>query len=166
MTLKPLCNKMEHTHQTNPGMCWHCKTFAGLSNEELYRILQLRSDIFVVEQNCVYLDFDDRDFQSYHLFAMEGGSVVAYSRLVPPGVSYPENPSIGRIVVRRDKRKLGLGSQLVERSIVETTRIFGEGAILIAAQNHLRQFYARLGFSPVGDVYDEDGIPHITMIRP
>lgn len=142
---------------------WQCKWFSELTPSELYKILQLRSRIFVVEQNCVYLDFDDKDQISLHLFAMDGPSLIAGTRIIPVGISYPECSSIGRVVVDMHYRNVGLGSVLMKKFIEVNQKYFGKKKIKIAAQYHLRQFYDRLGFRPVGDVFDEDGIPHITM---
>lgn len=151
--------------ETMKEIDWHCKWFSELNTSELYRILQLRSRIFVVEQHCVYLDFDDRDQQALHLFATDGDIVVCGTRILPAGVSYPDCPSIGRVVVDKSYRSMGLGKLLMEKSIATCQTFFGDGPIRIAAQNHLRNFYESLGFNARGDIFDEDGIPHITMER-
>lgn len=140
-----------------------CKHFNDLTNTELYDMLRLRSDVFVVEQNCVFLDLDDKDQQCYHVLFYEDHTIVACSRLVPQGVSYPEI-SIGRIVTSMAVRGTGVGKQLVDYSIEECRRLFGEGPIKIGAQLYAKKFYESFGFVQSSDVYDEDGIDHIKMI--
>ncbi len=144
---------------------WACKTFQELRVEELYSILRLRSDVFVVEQNCVFLDLDNKDQYCYHIMGWDGENLVASTRLVPKGVSYPDYHSIGRVVNSRDFRGLGLGKDLMEYSIKKCIEHFGNGPIKIGAQLYLKKFYESLGFEQTSDVYDEDGIEHIEMIR-
>jgi ElaA protein len=144
---------------------WACKTFQELSVEELYSVLRLRSDVFVVEQNCIFLDQDNKDQYCYHIMGWEGKNLVASTRLVPKGVSYPDYHSIGRVVNNRDFRGLGLGKELMEYSIEKCIEHFGNGQIKIGAQLYLKRFYESLGFEQSSDVYDEDGIDHIEMIR-
>ncbi len=148
---------------------WHIKKFEELSNEELYSLLQLRSQVFVVEQNCAYLDADDKDLLAHHLFAttietkMLKPKLIAYARLLPPGISYPQ-ASIGRVVAAIDERKKGLGKFLMQKSIDQTLLLFGNNAIKISAQLYLKNFYESLGFVTIGKDYLEDDIPHIAMI--
>lgn len=142
---------------------WDLKKFEELNVNELYAILRLRSEVFVVEQNCVFLDMDDKDQLSYHLLGWNDALLMAYTRLVPPGVAY-NLPSIGRVVTSPAARGNGLGKLLMKKSIDETIRLFGHTSIKIGAQVYLKKFYASLGFEPAGDVYLEDGIEHITMI--
>ncbi|HEX7904234.1 MAG TPA: GNAT family N-acetyltransferase [Chitinophagaceae bacterium] len=142
---------------------WDLKKFEELNVNELYAILRLRSEVFVVEQNCVFLDMDDKDQLSYHLLGWKDTLLVAYTRLVPPGVAY-NLPSIGRVVTSPAARRNGLGKLLMKKSIDETIRLFGHTSIKIGAQVYLKKFYASLGFEPAGDVYLEDGIEHIGMI--
>lgn len=142
---------------------WYCKLFSELTNKELYCILQLRSEIFVVEQNCVYQDCDDKDYDSWHFFGKEDSSIIAYTRILPAGISYPDFASIGRVVVSPAKRRSGMGKLLMKKSIEQTRILFGDVPIYIGAQVYLQKFYTELGFEPAGDPYDEDGIPHITM---
>jgi ElaA protein len=144
---------------------WTCKTFQELSVEELYSILRLRSDVFVVEQNCVFLDLDNKDQYCYHIMGWDGKNLVASTRLVPKGVSYPDYHSIGRVVNSKDYRGLGLGKELMEYSIQKCIEHFGNGPIKIGAQLYLKKFYASQGFEQISEVYDEDGIDHIEMIR-
>ncbi|WP_255478582.1 GNAT family N-acetyltransferase [Rufibacter sp. XAAS-G3-1] len=141
------------------------KAFAGLSPQELYDLLQLRSAVFVVEQNCVFLDPDGLDAPCHHLLFYRGKTLEAYARLVPAGVSYPEL-SIGRIITSAAVRRTGVGQQLVQKAIEETYRLFGNGPIKIGAQLYAKKFYERFGFVQSSDVYDEDGIDHIKMIKP
>lgn len=158
-------------------MEWFTKTFAALSTEELYGIVQLRQQVFVVEQNCVYLDADGYDREALHLFAvqkeavqkkaMQQESVIAYCRLLPPGLKYQE-ASIGRVCTALPQRGSGLGRELMQRALTlvgesyasESTRV----DIRISAQLYLQNFYSSLGFTAVSAPYDEDGIPHIEML--
>ena len=144
---------------------WQIKNFDSLTQHELYAILRLRSEVFVVEQNCVFLDMDNKDQVSWHLMGWNGQKLVAYTRLVPAGVSYTE-PSIGRVVTSPAERGTGLGKVLMEKSIAEASRVFGKTPLRIGAQFHLKKFYESLGFTQSSDIYDEDGIDHIQMTRP
>lgn len=143
---------------------WVCKSFAELSVEELYAVLQLRSEIFVVEQNCTFQDMDGKDSEGFHLMGFEGYTLVAYTRLLPPGVSYKE-PSIGRVVVKLSARGNRAGKRLMEESIQRCYNLFGKQPIKIGGQLYLKAFYESLGFEQCSDVYDEDGIAHIKMIK-
>jgi ElaA protein len=145
-------------------LTWLVKKFDTLTLLELYAILRLRSEVFVVEQNCVFLDMDDKDQSCYHLLGWNDDKLVAYTRLVPPGVSY-EQPSIGRVVTSPSARRGGLGKQLMEKSIEEVEKLFGKIPIRIGAQVYLQKFYNELGFIQSSDIYDEDGIDHMEMIR-
>lgn len=139
------------------------KSFDELSTIELYKILKLRSEIFVVEQNCVYQDIDDKDLKCHHLMCFVDGNLAGYTRIVPRGLTY-EDVSIGRVVIGSDYRGLGLGKQLMEHSIQGCKAILKESTIRISAQLYLLKFYNALGFKEVGNPYDEDGIPHIEMV--
>ena len=145
-------------------MNWIIKKFDALTPHELYAILQLRSEVFGVEQNCVYQDMDNKDQVCFHLMGWQETRLVAYTRLVPPGISYTE-PSIGRVVTSRIVRGSGLGKTLVEKSIAEVLALYGKTPIKIGAQFYLKKFYESFDFKQSGDIYDEDGIPHILMIR-
>jgi ElaA protein len=145
-------------------MKWITKTFADLNPEELYAILRLRNEVFIVEQNCPYQDCDNKDLKCFHLMAWNNDQLVAYTRLVPPGVSYTE-PSIGRVVTSPAVRRTGLGIELMNRSITEVKKLFGDLPIRIGAQYYLLKFYQSLGFSEEGEIYDEDGIPHTEMVK-
>jgi ElaA protein len=144
---------------------WKCQRFDELSTAELYAILRLRSEVFVVEQNCIFLDMDDKDQHCWHVTAYDHGILVAYTRLVPPGISYPE-PSIGRVVTSPGVRRTGIGKILMQYSIENLISIFGKHPIKIGAQLYLKNFYESLGFSVSGPIYLEDGIDHIEMLFP
>lgn len=142
-----------------------CKRFEQLSLMELYRILQLRNQVFYVEQRCDDLDLDDRDQQSLHLTIYDGEILVGYARLLPPGLSYPEM-SVGRVAVSASYRGRKTGRLLMEASLSYLRQNYGEGAIKISAQRYLEQFYGSLGFQAISEVYMEAGIAHIKMLRP
>ncbi len=157
-------------------LSWVLKKFDDLSLHELYAILQLRNEVFAIEQNCVYPDMDNKDQPAYHLMGWSKGlllensdkadsyRLIAYTRIIPPGFSYPE-PSIGRVVTSPSARGQGIGKQMMERSIEIIHELFGKIPVKISAQVYLKQFYADLGFFPTGDAYLEDGIEHIEMQR-
>lgn len=144
-------------------MRWLLKKFSDLSPAELYAQLQLRGRVFVVEQACAYLDPDNKDPLSWHLMGWEEEELIAYTRLLPPGLAFPE-ASIGRVVTAPQARGKGIGRSLMEKSIEHCYQLFGEGPIQIGAQRYLESFYQSLGFEIVGDPYLEDGIPHIHMV--
>jgi ElaA protein len=141
---------------------WILKPFASLSPFEVYAILQLRNEVFVVEQACVFQDADDKDQESYHLMGYSGGKLVAYTRLVPPGVIY-DDVSIGRVVTSPTARRSGAGRELMKNSIAHCYTLFGKRPIRIGAQLYLKAFYESFGFHQTSDVYFEDGIEHIYM---
>ena len=143
---------------------WVLKKFDDLSPHEVYAILQLRNEVFVVEQNCVFQDADDKDQNSYHFMGFDGNKLVAYTRLVPAGEIYVQ-PSIGRVVTSPSVRGIGTGRELMLGSIAAVEKLFGAGPIKIGAQLYLKKFYESLGFQQVSDIYLEDGIEHIYMIR-
>lgn len=145
-------------------MLWRLKRFHELTVDELYNILQLRSEVFIIEQNCVYQDVDGKDQAAWHLMGIDDSQLIAYTRILPAGISY-EDPSIGRVVTLPSKRRSGLGRELMHASIAECERLFGKTPITLSAQSYLIHFYESLGFSTVGDQYLEDGIPHIKMTR-
>lgn len=142
---------------------WTIRDFSALKPEELYAILQLRNEVFVVEQNCVFQDADDKDQKCKHLMGWLEGRLVAYTRLVPPGVSYAE-PSIGRVVTSPLVRRSGAGRILMQRSIEAVKELYGDVPQRIGAQLYLKDFYGSFGFIVAGDVYLEDGIEHIEMV--
>lgn len=138
------------------------KKFNELTVEELYDILKVRSEVFVVEQNCVYNDQDGKDIDSIHIMIKEGNKIMAYLRVIKPGVSY-DNASIGRVLVTSEARKKGLARKIVCAGIDYIINSWNEDKITIGAQNYLRDFYESLGFEAVSEVYSEDGIPHLDM---
>ena len=142
---------------------WSCKNFIDLTNEELYKILQLRNEVFVVEQNCPYQDCDDKDQYCFHLMGWHKGMLVAYSRLLPPGIAF-KGPSIGRVVTSPAVRRSGIGRELMMTAIEHIHKLFGEHPITIGAQLYLKNFYESLGFNKISDIYLEDGIEHIKML--
>ena len=138
------------------------KSFQELTNTELYQLLKLRSEVFVVEQNCVFLDMDDKDEASYHVLGYYNNNIVAYTRLVPKDVIY-KTVSIGRVVTHPSVRKLGFGKLLMEYSITEARAKLNTHEIEIGAQLYLNTFYSNLGFIQEGTMYLEDDIEHIKM---
>ena len=144
------------------GLQWKIKSFEDLSVNELYDILRLRSEIFVVEQNCVYLDLDGKDKVALHLFGESDGKIVAHSRLFKPGISF-ENASIGRVVVDATYRDRKWGHDLMREAIAGIKNHFGESEITIGAQLYLKKFYESHGFIQSSEMYLEDDIPHIEM---
>ena len=142
---------------------WICKPFNELTPAALYAVLQLRNEVFVVEQQCVFQDADNKDQSSFHLMGWEGDRLLAYTRLVPPGIAY-EEASIGRVVTDITARGSGIGRQLMQQSIAACRKLFGNGTIRIGAQLYLKDFYGSLGFIPTGGIYPEDGIEHIQML--
>jgi ElaA protein len=137
--------------------------FSSLSPFQVYDILRLRSEVFVVEQNCVFLDMDNKD-QHCEQILITSNTLIGTARIVPPGIAYDE-VSIGRIVTHPSVRGTGVGKILVDYSIQRTEEMFGRSPIKIGAQLYARKFYESFGFVQVSDVYDEDGIDHIHMIR-
>ena len=152
-----------------PMLRWQWKAFAELSLDELYDVLALRQEVFVVEQRSIYQDVDGLDRASEHLLAMDEAQgtpfLAAYLRVLPPGVKFPAECSLGRVVTSPKARGRGLGRELTERGIARLVERFPGTAIRISAQHYLQRFYESLGFQAEGDVYDEDGIPHIEMVR-
>lgn len=140
------------------------KYFSELTTDELYAILQLRSEVFVVEQDCVYQDIDSKDQKALHILGYKGEKLVAYTRLFKSG-DYFENASIGRVVVQENERKFGYGHNIVKASIAAILEEFKETKIKISAQTYLKKFYESHGFQEIGEGYLEDGIPHIAMIK-
>lgn len=145
---------------------WTIQHFSSLTVNELYEILQVRSDVFVIEQQCIYPDLDNKDQKCYHLMGRipETGELAAYARIVPPGVSY-EEPSIGRVLTAGKHRRNKFGKALMQRSIEAVQALYPDQSIRIGAQTYLLTFYNSCGFVETGDAYDEDGIEHIEMVR-
>jgi ElaA protein len=147
------------------SITWHLVRFEDLSPKDLHDALQLRSAVFVVEQNCVFLDVDGADPPCWHLLGRGAdGALVAYARLVPPGVKYPE-PSIGRVVSSNAARRTGAGRELMRESVRHAEALWPGHSLKIGAQMYLKAFYESFGFVQASDPYDEDGILHIEMVR-
>ena len=148
------------------NLTWYHKHFKDLTTNELYQILQLRNEVFIVEQNCPFQDLDDKDFKCFHLLGFDTDSqkILAYTRIVPKGVSY-EEASIGRVVTSPLARGRGIGKVLMLKSIELLEELYGGVPIKIGAQYYLKKFYESLGFQQVGEIYLEDGIEHILMDR-
>lgn len=140
------------------------KSFQKLTTNELYAILQLRSEVFVVEQNCVYQDIDYKDQKALHILAYKNSKLVAYTRIFKPSDYFLE-ASIGRVVVKEDQRKFGYGHEIMRTSIKTIEEQFKTKIIKISAQLYLKQFYESHGFLQKGESYLEDGIPHIAMLK-
>ena len=145
-------------------MDFKVKIFKELTTSELYEILQLRSEVFVVEQDCVYQDLDGKDQKALHVIGEKNGKIIAYTRLFNSG-QYFETPSIGRVVVKDTERKFGYGHDLIKASIKAIVDNYNETIITISAQTYLKKFYESHGFKKVGEDYLEDGIPHIKMVK-
>jgi len=145
-------------------MDFFIKKFNELNSQEVYNILQIRSEIFVVEQDCVYQDIDFKDQKAFHVLGYKNDELIAYARIFNSG-DYFNKPSIGRILVKENQRKFNYGFMLVLESIQFIGNNFKEKSILISAQTYLTKFYNSLGFVQQGEGYLEDGIPHIKMIR-
>ena len=141
---------------------WKITSFNELSATQLYAMMQLRNEVFVVEQNCVYQDADNKDEASFHLAGWQADKLVAYCRILPPGIAYTES-SIGRVVVSPAYRRFGYGRKLMEQSIEFSLENFNCKKITISAQYYLEKFYQSLGFMTIGESYLEDNLPHIKM---
>ncbi len=143
---------------------WRCARFVELTPRELHDALRLRAAVFVVEQNCVFQDVDGADPECWHLLGRRAGELVAYCRLVPPGVKYAE-PSIGRVVSSREARRSGCGRELMREALARADKLWPGKPIRIGAQRYLERFYGGYGFAQASEPYDEDGIMHIEMVR-
>jgi len=140
------------------------KIFNELTINELYELLQLRSEVFVIEQDCVYQDIDYKDQKALHILGVKNGKIVAYTRVFKPS-DYFEEASIGRVVVAENKRKFKYGYDIMEASIKAILEYYNETKIKISAQTYLKKFYNNLDFKQIGEEYLEDGIPHIAMLK-
>ena len=148
-------------------LTWHCLAFDDLTLLQLYEIMQLRQRVFIVEQNCPYLDADDKDQHSHHLLGFDADGLAAYVRILPPRLAYPAHyePSIGRVITHPRVRQAGIGKVLMTQAIAHTHRLFGENLpIRIGAQSYLLRFYGSFGFVSTGKEYLEDDIPHTEMV--
>lgn len=148
-------------------MNWQIKHFSELTTHELYDILKLRVDVFVVEQTCYYPELDDLDRHpdTLHVFCYKNDALAAYLRILPKGTSYKEYPSIGRVVISESTRGTGLGHDLIKVGISACEEHFNTSTIKISAQEHLVKFYQQHEFEVVTEGYLEDGIPHVGMLR-
>lgn len=145
---------------------WRCLSFDEISVKLLYEILRLRQEVFVVEQNCPYLDCDRNDFRCWHFIGFDdSGEVMAYARILPKGRVYPDAAAIGRVVTSPVIRGKGYGRVLMEQAIRQTEMLTGNALVRISAQTHLAPFYGSLGFVSTGKEYLEDNIPHTEMER-
>ena len=149
----------------NNDIIWVFKKFHDLTVDELYDILTLRSRVFVVEQQCIFLDMDGMDKQAHHLAGYANGQLMASTRILADGIAYKGYPSIGRVVTAPEARGKAYGFRLMEESIIRLEDLYGKIPIKIGAQLYLKKFYESLGFEQSGDIYLEDGIEHIPMIR-
>jgi len=147
----------------NEPITWKCQRFDELSTLELYKILKLRNEVFVVEQNCPYQDCDGKDIDAFHFSGWITNELVAYTRLLPPGISYEDAASIGRVVTSPTIRRQKAGKELMSLSIEKTRELFRNTPIKIGAQLYLKKFYESFSFIQIDEGYLEDGIPHITM---
>ena len=143
---------------------WEWKAFNELSAEEMYTVLCVRQEVFVLEQECLYLDADGKDRKSFHLMGFDGNELLAYARIVEPGVSYKE-VSIGRILSSKKARGTGAGVELMNQALTRIEEIYGKVPVRISAQSYLEKFYKKFGFEPTGKEYLEDEIPHMEMLR-
>ena len=146
------------------GLVWEFKTFEALGKAQLYAALQLRAEVFVVEQACVFQDMDGSDDRAMHLLGLYGGELVAYARCFEPGVKFAE-ASIGRVLSRGSVRGTGIGHELMREAVARLQQHWGTQPIRIGAQAHLKHFYERHGFADAGAPYVEDGIDHLEMLR-
>lgn len=149
-------------------MNWQQSLFSELSATTLYQLLKLRVDVFVVEQNCSYPELDGKDLApgTVHLYGANEEEVLACARLLPAGVSYPNEPSLGRICVAKSVRGQALGKELLQRALAITQAKWPGQALRISAQCYLQRFYEEFGFVACSEPYLEDNIPHIEMLRP
>jgi ElaA protein len=145
-------------------MNWICLTFSQLSTEQLYELIKLRVDVFVVEQTCPYPDLDNKDRAegAHHLLGYRHGKIIAYSRLLGPGISY-KNVSFGRVAIDKSSRGTGLGQELISTALDHCQTLWPNQSIDIGAQEYLFEFYKGYGFKAISEVYLEDDIPHVDM---
>ncbi|MEO9004565.1 MAG: GNAT family N-acetyltransferase [Ginsengibacter sp.] len=144
---------------------WQCKPFSELNVAELYKILQIRNQVFVVEQQCAYQDCDGKDVASFHLTGWRHDDLIAYCRIIPIGISYTDAVSIGRVLTAPSARRKNIGKLLMTKALEEVQNLFGDVTLKISAQLYLRYFYESFEFMSKGEAYLEDGIEHIAMIR-
>jgi ElaA protein len=148
-----------------PEVQWQCLHFNEMTRLQVYQVLQLRSAVFVLEQACAFLDPDNKDMDCYHVLGFMSQQLVATARLLPAGLAYQEL-SIGRVATHKEYRRNGIGIGLMQHAIFYSEQLFSQQPIKIGAQLYLRTFYEKFGFIPTSNVYLEDGIEHIEMLRP
>lgn len=146
------------------GLAWEWLPFDRLTPRQVHDVLALRQRVFIVEQNCPYQDADGADPKCWHGLGTLDGVLVATARLVPPGLKFVE-PAIGRVVTAPEVRRTGVGRELMLEALAQVRRLYPGQPVRIGAQRYLEKFYGSLGFEPVGEPYDEDGIPHVEMVR-
>jgi ElaA protein len=149
-----------------PELRWQWVPFMGLSSVELYSVLSLRQEVFVLEQSSPYLDADGLDFEAFHLLGWRDAQLVAYLRAFPAGAVHDDAATLGRVLTADALRGQGWGRPLINEGIRRAAETFGASPVALSAQEHLRGFYESLGFVVTGPGYDEDGIPHVPMRRP
>lgn len=137
--------------------------FKELSVDDVYHILRLRSEVFVIEQNCMYQDIDRKDIKAIHVLIKEKNKLIGYARILKKGISYENYSSIGRVVVKKKKRNKTIGKKLMQFSVKKCLQLYPKDAIKISAQTYLKNFYIHQGFIYEGEDYLEDGIPHCAM---
>ena len=143
---------------------WQTKSFEELTVQELYGLLRLREQVFIIEQNCIYPDIDNKDHKAIHVLGIANDKIISYARIFKPG-DYFDTASIGRVVTDKSFRNQKVGYALMQKSIAAVEQFFNETAITISAQQYLTGFYESLGFVQVGEGYLEDNIPHIKMVK-
>lgn len=146
------------------AITWLWSSFTELDSTTLYAVLALRNEVFVCEQNCAYQDLDGKDSLSFHLIGKQGDEIVAYLRVIEPGKKYLE-PSIGRVLVRKQDRSQGLAKQMMLIALEKIALEYPGQGVRLSAQQYLEKFYQDLGFITVSEVYLEDKIPHVEMVR-
>lgn len=145
---------------------WECKSFTELNTQQLFDLIKLRIDIFIVEQTCAYSELDEKDYDknTLHLMGFDEDKLICCARLLAPGISYPDT-SIGRFAVAKSYRQQGIGSALMDQCLEQISNVWPEHNIRISAQQYLNSFYSSFGFNQTSDMYLEDGIPHIEMLK-
>lgn len=146
------------------NLIWHFKKFDELTPKELYEIIQLRVNVFMIEQNCLYNECDGKDLYCHQLWCTFDGKIIGSSRIVPPGISYAD-PSVGRVVSHPEFRQLKLGYQLMRHSLEVIENLYGNTPVKISAQSYLKNFYEKFGFEQVSEEYLEDDLPHMEMLK-